>query len=64
MGISIVLPSVSPQPNTHLAFEGYQYAKEKGKSHEYHHRTMCAFFQESLNIGDIDVLAKLTSEIG
>jgi predicted DsbA family dithiol-disulfide isomerase len=32
MDIPIVLPNASPQPYTHLAFEGYQYAKEKGKA--------------------------------
>jgi predicted DsbA family dithiol-disulfide isomerase len=27
MGVPINLPPVSPPPHTHLAFEGYQYAK-------------------------------------
>jgi len=31
MGVPIVLPSVSPQPHTHSAFEGFQYAKDHGK---------------------------------
>lgn len=35
MGIDIILPRVSPQPYNHLAFEGYQYAREKGKGKEY-----------------------------
>jgi predicted DsbA family dithiol-disulfide isomerase len=26
LGVELVLPKVSPQPYTHLAFEGYQYA--------------------------------------
>lgn len=64
MGIPIVLPSVSPQPHTHLAFEGYQYAKEKGKGNEYNDRMLRAFFQEEQNIGDIDVLTKLAGEVG
>ncbi|MGP3561269.1 DsbA family oxidoreductase [Geobacillus sp. BK01] len=64
MGIPIVLPRVSPQPYTHLAFEGYQYAKEKGKASEYNHRMFTAFFQEEQDIGDIDVLTKLAGEIG
>src|SRR5258707_5098107 len=38
MGVPIVLPPVSPQPHTHLAFEGYQYAREHGKGNEYNHR--------------------------
>ncbi|WP_121612688.1 DsbA family oxidoreductase [Mesobacillus foraminis] len=64
MGIDIVLPEVSPQPYTHLAFEGCQYAKEKGKGNEYNDRMLRAFFQEEQDIGDIDVLTKLAVEIG
>jgi predicted DsbA family dithiol-disulfide isomerase len=64
MGVHIVLPNVSPQPYTHLAFEGYQYAKEKGKGNEYNDRMFRAFFQEEQDIGDIDVLTKLAGEIG
>ncbi|GLB61437.1 DsbA family oxidoreductase [Cytobacillus sp. NCCP-133] len=64
MGIPIVLPNVSPQPYTHLAFEGYQYAKEQGKANEYNDRMLRAFFQEELDIGRINVLTKLAGEIG
>lgn len=64
MGIDIVLPSVSPQPYTHLAFEGYQFAKEKGKGVEYNDRMLRAFFQEEQDIGDVDVLTRLAGEIG
>jgi predicted DsbA family dithiol-disulfide isomerase len=63
-GLKIVLPKVSPQPYTHLAFEGYQYAKENGKATEYNHRMFTAFFQEEQDIGDIEVLTKLAGEIG
>ena len=38
MGVPIRLPAVSPQPHTHLAFEGYQYAREHGRGNEYNHR--------------------------
>ena len=64
LGVPIVLPNVSPQPHTHLAFEGYQYAKEQGKGNDYNDRMLRAFFQEEQNIGDIDVLTKLAGEIG
>ncbi|WP_139488490.1 DsbA family oxidoreductase [Brevibacillus dissolubilis] len=63
-GVNITLPHVSPQPHTHLAFEGYQFAKERGKGNEYNHRMFQAFFQEEQDIGDIDVLTKLAGEIG
>lgn len=64
MGVHIVLPSVSPQPHTYLAFEGYQYAKEQGKGNAYNDRMLQAFFQEEKDIGDIDVLTQLASELG
>ncbi|KMY54208.1 2-hydroxychromene-2-carboxylate isomerase [Bacillus sp. FJAT-27231] len=64
MGISIVLSKVSPQPYTHLAFEGYQYAKEQGKGNKYNDRVLRAFFQEEQDIGNIEVLTKLAGEIG
>lgn len=64
MGVEIVLPRVSPQPHTHLAFEGYQYAKAKGKGNEYNDRMLRAFFQEERDIGDIEVLTELAGELG
>ena len=64
LGIEIVLPNVSPQPYTHLAFEGYQFAKEQGLGEKYTDRMFRAFFQEELNIGEIDVLTDLAKEIG
>ena len=64
MGVPIVLPEVSPQPHTHLAFEGFQYAKEHGKANEYNHRILEAFFREGRDIGKIDVLTKLAGEVG
>lgn len=64
LGVEVVLPRVSPQPYTHLSFEGYQYAQEQGKGEVYTHRMFTAFFQEEQDIGDVDVLTKLAVEIG
>ena len=64
MGVPINLPPVSPQPHTHLAFEGYQYAREQGKGNDYNHRVLQAFFVEGRDIGQIDVLARLAGEVG
>jgi predicted DsbA family dithiol-disulfide isomerase len=63
-GVKIVLPRVSPQPHTQLAFEGFQYAKEHGKGIEYNRRMFQAFFQEEQDIGNLDLLTKLAGEIG
>ncbi|MET9961900.1 DsbA family oxidoreductase [Streptomyces sp. NPDC006326] len=64
MGVDITLPTVSPQPYTRLAFEGYQYAAEHGKAAEYTPRMLRAFFQENRDIGRPDVLADIAAELG
>jgi predicted DsbA family dithiol-disulfide isomerase len=64
MGVPIALPKISPQPYTHLPFEGYQYAKEHGKGNDYNDRVLKAFFVEGQDIGQIDVLGKLAGEVG
>jgi predicted DsbA family dithiol-disulfide isomerase len=64
MGVPINLPKVSPQPHTHLAFEGFQYAKEHEKGNDYNHRVLKAFFVEGGDIGDIAVLTRLAGEVG
>lgn len=64
LGVDITLPTVSPQPYTNLAFEGYQYAKEKGKAEAYTNRLFEAFFKEDKDIGHIDILSRLAEEIG
>lgn len=64
MGVEITLPTVSPQPHTHLAFEGFQFAKEHGIGNEYNDRILRAFFQENRDIGRIKVLTRLAGEVG
>jgi predicted DsbA family dithiol-disulfide isomerase len=64
MGVPIQLPAVSPQPHSHLAFEGYQFAREHGRGNEYNHRVLQAFFVEGKDIGDVGVLTKLAGEVG
>jgi predicted DsbA family dithiol-disulfide isomerase len=64
MGVAMVLPKISPQPYSHLAFEGYQHALEHGKANEYNFRVFEAFFQEERDIGEVDVLSKLAADVG
>jgi predicted DsbA family dithiol-disulfide isomerase len=64
MGVPIHLPPVSPQPHTHLAFEGFQFAREHGRGNDYNHRVLQAFFVEGQDIGQIDVLTKLAGKVG
>lgn len=66
LGVEIQLPTVSPQPYTALAFEGYQYVKacSPEMATAYNDRVLRAFFQESQDIGNIEVLTQLAEEIG
>ncbi len=64
LGVPLSLPSISPQPYTRLAHEGFQFAKKAGKALEYHSRVFHAFFQEDRDIGDPAELTKLAAEIG
>ena len=64
MGVHIVLPRVSPQPHTRLAFEGALEARDQGKVDAYNHRIFTAFFQDELDIGDADVLSDCAADIG
>ena len=64
LGVNIKLPTISPQPYSHLAFEGFQFAKEHNLGNEYSNRMFRAFFQEDLDIGNVQVLASLAEEIG
>ncbi len=64
MGVPIVLPKVSPQPYSRLAFEGHLFAAAAGKSAEYTHRMFTAFFQDEADIGDAKVLTGLAAELG
>jgi len=56
MGVDIKLRTVSPQPYTHLAFAGYQYAREHNKADQYNDRLLRAFFQQDQDIAQIGVL--------
>jgi predicted DsbA family dithiol-disulfide isomerase len=64
MGVDITLPTVSPQPYTRLAFEGYQYAADHDRGTEYTRRLFRAFFQEDQDLGQVDVLAALARDVG
>lgn len=64
MGVPIVLPKVSPQPYSRLAFEGALFARDHGQAAAYNHRMFTAFFQDERDIGDVDVLTALAEEIG
>jgi len=64
LGVNTKLPTVSPYPYTNLAFQGLEFAKDQGKGDEYNDAVFRAFFQQSRDIGRIDVLADIANEVG
>ncbi|MFI9008169.1 DsbA family protein [Actinosynnema sp. NPDC053489] len=64
LGVPVKLPTVSPQPCTHLPFEGALFAEEHGRAEEYHGAVLRAFFQRDLDIGRPEVLRDLAAEVG
>lgn len=64
LGVDIKLPSVSPQPYTNLAFQGLEFAKDHGKGDEYNDAVFRAFFQQSRDIGKLDILTEITANVG
>jgi predicted DsbA family dithiol-disulfide isomerase len=64
MGVPIVLPQVSPQPHSRLAFEGFAYAAERGLGQRYIERTFRAFFITQRDIGQPEVLTDVAVEFG
>jgi predicted DsbA family dithiol-disulfide isomerase len=64
MGVPIVLPRVSPQPYSRLAFEGFAYAAEHGLERRYTERIFRAFFVKQRDIGRPEVLTDVAAELG
>ena len=64
LGVNMKLPTVSPYPYTNLAFQGLEFAKDQRKGNEYNDAVFRAFFQQSRDIGRMDVLADIAREVG
>lgn len=64
LGVPITLPTVSPQPYTHTAFEGSQYARAQGRAEDYDAAVLEAFFQHGRDIGQLDVLTDIAVGVG
>lgn len=50
--------------NTHLALLASEYAKEKGKFHEFHDKLFYSYFTQGKNIGDVELLKSIAESIG
>jgi predicted DsbA family dithiol-disulfide isomerase len=66
-GVEMRLPNVSPQPHTRLAHEGMLFARQHGgddKANAYNDAIFQAFFVDSKDIGNVDVLTGIAEDIG
>lgn len=50
--------------NTHIALLASEYAKEKGKFHDFHDKLFYAYFNEAKNIGDVELLKSIAESVG
>ena len=50
--------------NTHSALLATEYAKEKGKFHEFHDKLFYVYFTEGKNIGDVQLLKEVAKSVG
>lgn len=50
--------------NTHMALLATEYAKEKGKFHEFHSKVFYEYFTEGKNIGDIEIIKNIAKDVG
>jgi predicted DsbA family dithiol-disulfide isomerase len=64
LNIALKLPSISPQPYSRLAHEGYRFAEVAGRAAEYNAAVFKAFFQDDRDIGDVEVLTTIAASIG
>ena len=65
LGLDMKLPpAVCPRPYTRLAFEGLFFAEGKGKEAVYADLVYRAYFEEELDIGELDVLCRLAQRAG
>jgi predicted DsbA family dithiol-disulfide isomerase len=63
LGVHMKLPTVSPYPYTNLAFQGLEFAKDHRAADEYNDAVFRAFFQQSKDIGRIDVLVDIAKKV-
>ncbi|MTH54380.1 thioredoxin domain-containing protein [Bacillus mangrovi] len=64
-GVDMELPmDLDPVPSTHLAHQGYQFAREEGEGRAYVDAVFKAYWQEGQNIGDMNVLTGIARELG
>ena len=65
LGLNMKLPpAVCPRPYTRLAFEGLFFAETKGLENTYADLVYRTYFEEELDIGDLDILCRIARKAG
>lgn len=65
LGLNITVPpAVTPRPYTRLAFEGWHYAKDRGREEKYADLVYHAYFTDQRDIGQMEVLVDLAGQAG
>jgi len=62
LGITMRLPPV--QPRTRLAHEAAQWARSQGQFDDYHKEIFRALFERGEDIGEVEVLTSIASNLG
>ncbi len=62
--LGIRFGKVSVTPNTHLALQASEYARERGHYHSFHDRLFHAFFTDTRDIGKLEVILDLAEADG
>ncbi len=60
----IAFNEVSRASNSRLALEASEYARDKGRFHSYHSRVFEAYFVQTRDIGDLQVILELAENEG
>jgi predicted DsbA family dithiol-disulfide isomerase len=60
----IAFNEITRASNSHLALEASEYARDKGHLDSFHGRVFRAYFVETLDIGNLDVILGLAREDG
>jgi predicted DsbA family dithiol-disulfide isomerase len=55
---------ITLMPNTRLALQASEYARDMGKFHAFHEKVFHACFTEARDIGDLDVVLELAAAVG
>ncbi|MDI3092750.1 DsbA family protein [Priestia megaterium] len=63
MHVEMKMPALSPVPRTHLAHEGFHFAKKHGQESAYIDAVFKAYWEDEKDINQIEVLAEIADSL-